>query len=489
MAINLNANKIEFGDFQTPQELSDRVCRLLSTGLRPASLIEPTCGIGNFLISGVKTFDSLQVAKGIDINPQYIDLLKQRQTEAYLPLDVRVGDFFTVDWQRELRELPEPILIIGNPPWVTNAAVGNVNGSNLPEKTNFLNFTGLDAITGKANFDISEWMLIQMLDLVTGRQAVIAMLCKTMVARKIVTYAWNKKVNLTSAAMYKIDAKKYFNVSVDACLLVLRTGSEITEKTCSIFETIEDTNPSTVLGFNEHRLIANVEYYAKWRHLQGESPYRWRSGIKHDCSKIMEFSQTEHGYKNRLGECVDLEEEYIFPMLKSSDVSKKGPIIPSRWMLVPQRSVGERTDQIKDKAPKTWKYLTSHSKYLDARKSSLYRNRPQFSIFGVGDYSFSPWKIGISGLYKHLQFTLIGPYKNKPVVLDDTCYSISCSNQEEAKILYMILNSETARQFFTSFIFWDSKRPITVDTLNSLDILKLASELNYDLSLHSSSAM
>ena len=34
---------------------------------------------------------------------------------------------------------------------------------NLPSKSNFQNRKGLDAVTGKANFDISEWMLIQLM--------------------------------------------------------------------------------------------------------------------------------------------------------------------------------------------------------------------------------------------------------------------------------------------------------------------------------------
>ena len=35
-------------------------------------------------------------------------------------------------------------------------------------------------------------------------------------------------------------------------------------------------------------------------------------------------------------------------------------------------------------------------KILDNRKSSIYNKRPRFSIFGIGDYSFSKWKVAIS---------------------------------------------------------------------------------------------
>ena len=47
-------------------------------------------------------------------------------------------------------------------------------------------------------------------------------------------------------------------------------------------------------------------YYERWKHLQGPSPYRWRSGIKHDCAVIMELVANERGFKNKLGDRLDL---------------------------------------------------------------------------------------------------------------------------------------------------------------------------------------
>lgn len=47
----------EYGDFQTPPELASQVCRLLADrGTIPASILEPTCGIGNFLLAAVERF-------------------------------------------------------------------------------------------------------------------------------------------------------------------------------------------------------------------------------------------------------------------------------------------------------------------------------------------------------------------------------------------------------------------------------------------------
>ena len=128
-------------------------------------------------------------------------------------------------------------------------------------------------------------------------------------------------------------------------------------------------------------------------------------------------------------------------------------------MLVTQRTVGEDTVAIADEAPLTWRYLESHANFLDARASSIYRNRPRFSVFGIGEYSFAPWKVAISGFYKSLEFRIVAPKEGRPVVLDDTCYFLSCGTEEEAEVLAALLNSEAARGFFRSFVFWDAKRP------------------------------
>lgn len=141
------------------------------------------------------------------------------------------------------------------------------------------------------------------------------------------------------------------------------------------------------------------------------------------------------------------------------------------------KKVGDNTLAIQLNAPRTWAYLQAHGERLDKRKSSIYKNRPRFSIFGVGDYSFAPWKVAIAGLYKRLNFIAVGPHENKPTVFDDTCYFIPCHTQAEAEFLAAMLNTEPAQQFYQSFIFWDAKRPITAKILQKLDLHALAVEL------------
>ena len=409
---------------------------------------------------------------GFDINPNHVQSARRKVKRA----DVRIADFFAKNWPETLSGLEEPILVIGNPPWVTNSTLGSINGKNLPAKSNFQRFSGLDALTGKSNFDISEWMMTHLLAWLSGRTAVLSMLCKTTVARKVLHHAWKHNYQIGKSATYGINAVDHFGASVDACLLVcvLKPGAHSRE--CDAFATLESSRPDTTFGLHNGSLAADLNSLGVYGHLCGESPLKWRSGIKHDCSRVMELRPTaEDGlYRNGLGETAKMEPTFLFPMLKSSELAKGSA--PSRHMLVTQTAIGQDTATIARSAPLTWRYLESHADALDARSSTIYRNRPRYSVFGVGSYSFSPWKVAISGFYKRLEFRCVGPVNDRPVVLDDTCYFLPCENQAEAEYLEELLNSKAARGFFQSFVFWDAKRPITASLLASLDIGLLAEE-------------
>ncbi len=461
----------EFGDFQTPRELAFEVCLLLSRlNLKPNTIIEPTCGLGSFIGAACKIFHSAQIL-GFDISKHYIAQTQDKFGDE-VNISIFEANFFEMDWKQLFKTFEEPILILGNPPWVTNSQLGVLASDNLPEKKNFQNLSGFDAMTGKSNFDISEWMLINLLESLNRQNAQLAMLVKTSVARKVLTYAWKNNIHLSRSAIYKIETEKHFNASVDSCLLFCDFSGDEQTLTSEIFDNLTDEKSSQTIGFENGELLASVDLYQKWKYLNGGSQIKWRSGIKHDCSKVMELTKDGGKYKNNLGETFGLEDDYVFPMLKSSDIAN-GNLEPRRWMIVTQKEVKDDTAKIAEIAPKTWSYLTSHGEFLDKRSSSIYKKRARFVVFGIGSYSFAPWKVVISGFYKKLNFNLIGVYENKPIVLDDTCYFLPFENRAEAKKVCELLNSNVAQEFFKSFIFWDAKRPITVDVLQKLDIMKL----------------
>ena len=468
--------RVEFGDFQTPDLLSRNVCeRLKALGIQPEFVLEPTCGVGAFVSAAAAAFPQARRILGYEVNGDYLASLATRLGSAALADKVTLeqADFFQTNWRSKIKKLDGSVLVLGNFPWVTSAKQGVIGGANMPAKSNFQGHNGFDAISGKANFDISEWMLLEVLRWFDGRSGDIAMLVKTAVARKVLAYAERQRIGVREAFLIGIDAKKEFNASVDACLLVIRMTANRAQASYD-YRVYSDLSATAFkrVGHRDGLTVGDLDAYARTRSLVGISPQKWRSGVKHDASGVMEFRQTTDGLVNGLGEVVDLEPKYLYPLLKGSDVGS-AKTWRGMFALVTQRFVGESTTGIRDEAPRTWAYLEKHAAQLDGRVSSVYAKNPRFSIFGVGDYAFRPWRIAICGLYKRLRFRLVGPMQGRPVMFDDTVYYVSFDTEAQAVAALERLEASECTTLLTSLIFWDEKRPIKTGILNVLDWSKV----------------
>lgn len=204
-----------------------------------------------------------------------------------------------MDLGRDLRWAKTgPLLVVGNPPWVTNAQLSRLASSNRPERRNIKGLPGLEAMTGSSNFDIAEYIWLKLIVELQADDPTVAHLCKTSVARNVLQYCADFQLPVASASLYRIDAKKWFGVNVDACLFVVSIRR------------------------------------------------------------------------------------------------------PSR-----------------------------------------------FCVFGVGDYSFAPYKVAISGLHKIPRFQVVGLSGTKPVVFDDTCYFLSFERRLDALLVGALLQSQAAGDF------------------------------------------
>ncbi|HVH47114.1 MAG TPA: hypothetical protein VM925_32450 [Labilithrix sp.] len=462
----------EFGDWQTPLDLANAALEVACRESEPpASVLEPTCGEGAFLTAAAARFRRARLV-GYEINHAHAERARAR-----LPASrarVEVADFFAVDWEQNVAALPEPILVIGNPPWVTNASLGALGSSNVPRKHNFKRLSGLDARTGKSNFDVSEWMLLRLIEALKGRRATVAVLCKTAVARRVIELT---TASIAPGGLWRIDAQRHFDAAVDAVLFVCKVHpSAPGDSRWPVYESLDARAPSSTMAIVGGVAVADSDRHDRTAHLAGTSTPEWRSGLKHDCARVMELERTNDGWMNGMGARVEIEDAMLYPLLKSSDVANGAPR-RSRAVIVPQRMLGEDTSLLAQAAPKAWAYLCAHRDLLGARKSSIYRGQPAFAIFGVGPYSFAPWKVAISGLYKRCAFSLVGPMTDRPVMLDDTCYFLPFEAAAPARATFEALSSPLAQDFFAARIFWDAKRPISKAVLQQLDLTALFAEL------------
>ncbi len=444
---------------------------------RPGTILEPTCGVGGLLVAASEVFGPTPQLLGVELDETHLAAARAALDARGHPEHALIHrDFFEVDWTALLADARAPLLVLGNPPWVTNAAQGRLSRRNLPPKTNREGLRGIEALTGRSNFDISEWMTLRLLEVLASRDAAFALLVKTAVARKVLRHAFAHALPLRELAILRIDALAHFSASVDACLFIGRTDARGPPR-CAVHPAL-DEEPTTTVGYADGRLIADLEAYEQTAHVRASPPEQpaWRSGIKHDCAAVLELRRVDGALVNGLGERVDVEPEVLFALHKSSDVATAGPA-PERWLLVTQRALNEPTEPLADRAPRAWAYLMRHGARLDARRSSIYRDRPRFCMFGIGPYTFAPWKVAISGLYKTLAFRCIGPRDGKPVVFDDTVYFVACATEDQARRVHALLDSALARRFYGALVFWDAKRPITARILRQLSLRRLAAAL------------
>ena len=74
------------------------------------------------------------------------------------------------------------------------------------------------------------------------------------------------------------------------------------------------------------------------------------------------------------------------------------------------------------------------------------------------------------------RFVPVGPADGRPVQFDDTCYFLSFADEKEARLVADILNSPHCLEFMESLMFRDSKRPVTVELLQRLNLGAIAQD-------------
>lgn len=480
------ADRAEYGDFQTNANLANKITSNLSSkGISPEIIIEPTCGKGNLIIASLHNFKQIKHIFGIEIYKPYVWETKFNIINFFLnnpnnnkpEILISHSSVFDFNFEQLANQYSiNKILIIGNPPWVTNSKLGSLNSKNLPKKSNFKNHSGLDAITGKGNFDIAEFITLTMIDAFQKMNGHLVLLVKNSVIKNIVFDQNKNQYQISSFEKHSIDSKKEFDVSVEASVFFCKLNTRPSFD-CLEYNFYDNKNSYLKFGWLNNKFISNLDTYFDNKEVDGECSFVWRQGLKHDCSSIMELDKVNGHYVNALKEVVNLEDDLVYGILKSSDLKNTVINQTRKFTIVTQKKVGQDTNFIKTEYPNTYQYLTEHQKSFDARKSSIYNNKPMFSIFGIGDYSFKPYKVAISGLYKTFHFTLVLPQNNKPVMLDDTCYLIGFDKIEFAVYSLILLNSKNTTQFLQSVTFADAKRTFTKDVLMRIDLLALAKNI------------
>ncbi len=127
-------------------------------------------------------------------------------------------------------KLTDKLLFLGNPPWVTNSALGSIASTNLPPKTNIKRHKGLDALTGKGNLDIAEAIAYELLTTFAQANGHFAFLVKNIVHHQAMS-----QLPIGYLEQHTIHIQREFNAAVAASLFCYQLNATPT-LTCTAFD-------------------------------------------------------------------------------------------------------------------------------------------------------------------------------------------------------------------------------------------------------------
>ncbi len=269
-------------------------------------------------------------------------------------VEITHADLFDLDLKRDLNWLEGgPLLVIGNPPWVTNSELGALGSRSRPPRRNFKGLSGMEARTGASNFDLAEAVWFKLVFELADQAPTIAILCKMSVARSLLQFAHRAGLPVIAASIHQIDAARWFGAVVGACLFQVTLGPGSLCAKVPVFSELGPGEPESFLGFARGWLIANQAEYDGSSFADGVCPVTWRQGIKHDAAAVMELVRdTSTGrLHNGAGEIVDVESEFVYPLIKGTDLNRPVSARPERAVVITQKRIGDDTTHLSDNAP------------------------------------------------------------------------------------------------------------------------------------------
>ncbi len=149
--------------------------------------------------------------------------------------------------------------------------------------------------------------------------------------------------------------------------------------------------------------------------------------------------------------------DLLYLCVKSRHIKKWKLDLSSRreYLILPQRKAGERSIALEVENRELFEYLSEFRGELTARSSIHFKNKPFYSVYSVGEYTFKPFKIVWKSMVQEPAFVVISSLEDefigtKPLMPDNPIGYIAVDDVDEAYYICGILNSNLLRLFFYS---------------------------------------
>jgi len=489
--------RLALGEYYTPRGVAELAVDALDVAdPESATLLDPGCGSGVFPSVCIERkleamrgdYSPAEIVEnvtasvvGIDLNPVAVKSTKLNYLLSLLPVledanadRVELPVFLTdalglayddpVSFAGEAYE-PTADYLVGNPPWIPWSRLSEDVKTRWREvyadtdDLDLLPHDGLDSRLGHANDDISlpyVWVCIHRY-LAEGGGA-------SFVLKRDVTKGPAGKLLRTlnvggrplaldevhdfnrlqpfggqvgaNAAVYALRADADHSFPVDGTSWTESDESASFATAARMRETLTEEQVGIVPVDDENTTSAWIREDAE-RAALGECAHDIRHGVKDDAQDVFSISREA---------VADLEAEHVYPYLKSRHVVKYG-LFGHELRLVPLRKANEDNErELKNRCPQTYDYLENHRETLEDRSSSWLDEGPFYNVFGLGEYTWSDYKVVWCRLGFKPHFAVVSTLADddvgeKTVVPGDHYMFVGTDSEREAHYLCALLNS------------------------------------------------
>ncbi len=525
------------GEYYTPRYLAESILEALPTSdIDEEIILDPACGSGVFLMAcirqkkrslelrGIQPTGSLDMITssviGIDINPiavisarfNYIIAVKDLILEenrntinipVYFADSVQVsGINDKVGSDKFLIPLFGNIdVLIGNPPWISWGHLTEELRTKWKEthvgKYNLLQYSGKFARLGHSNDDISAPFIWVSMDKYLKKGGIAGFVLKrTLLKGPAGKLFRSMKIAKTGQKIREISVH-----SIHDWGNFEPFGKGIGAETSTVVMQLDRPNkfpvkytiwePTSEMDFTPHSsfqdIIQSLKHRetgltplddspdAPWIELDhnlsalGECSYDIRHGAKDDLKSVFEISRSE---------IKEIEPDFVYPYLKSKDIVRWGTLSYS-YRIIPQKKSGEKNEKfLQNGFPMTYKYLVANRQALEKRKSTWLKTGPFYSVFGVGKYTWSKYKVAWCRLGFRPEFCVISTENDsilgeKSLIPGDHFMFIPFDRKEEAHAICALLNSTPYIETLGG-ISHKSKSALSKKVVSSLSLPKFA---------------
>lgn len=483
--------RLALGEYYTPPGIADLAVSTLDAGQSGRRVLDPGCGAGTFLTAAIEAKvattnaepaasvdEILDTVVGIDLNPVAVKSAKL----AYLlalsePLAacererISVPVFLTdalgllLDEEIVFRGEPADLsfdTLVGNPPWIPwerlSESLKDAWRETYVSDLGLQPHGGIEARLGHSNDDVSvpyAFTCIHRYLRDGGRAAFV--LKRDIVRGPAGTVLRRARVgdrSLRVSAIHDFGALDPFpDASAGAALYVFEADEEPRMPIPTKVWRAGDGSASFASGvrlrettdseWTELVALDDADSTSAWvradlaRDALGECRHEIRHGLKDDAAAVFGLNRPE---------LASIEPDRVFPYLRSRHVRKWG-VSGHDLRLVPADRAGEDNEAwLRESCPETYAYLERHREQLLARSSSWLDSGPFYTGFGLGPYTWAPYKVVWCRLGFKPDFAVVSTRSDpdlgeKPVVPGDHYMFVATDDRQEAHFLCALLNS------------------------------------------------